>query len=51
MKREKTFLQCFGDLQMQRRKVRSEFFNRINAVTDRLPLRRLIEPAYAKGFS
>ena len=36
---------------MQRRKVKSEFFNQINAVIDWQPLRTLIEPAYAKGSS
>ena len=51
MKQEKTSQLSFGDLQMQRRKVKSEFFNQINAVTDWHPLRALIEPAYAKGFS
>lgn len=40
----------FGDLQMQKRKVKSEFFNQINAVLD-WSLRELIAPAYAKGFS
>ena len=44
-------LVIFGDLQMQRRKVKSEFFNQINAVIDWHPLRALIEAAYAKGFS
>lgn len=51
MKQEKTSQLSFGDLQMQRRKVKSEFFNQINAVIDWQPLRALIEPAYAKGFS
>ena len=51
MKREKTSQLSFGDLQLQRRKVKSEFFNQINAVIDWQPLRALIEPAYAKGFS
>lgn len=51
MKRERTSQLSFGDLQMQRRKVKSVFFNQINAVIDWYPLRRLIEPAYAKGFS
>ena len=57
MKQEKTSQLSFGDLQMQRRKVKSEFFkkseffNQINAVIDWHPLRALIEPAYAKGFS
>lgn len=51
MKRAKTSQLSFGDLQMQRRKVKSEFFKQINAVIDRLPLRRLIEPVYAKGIS
>ena len=41
----------FGDLQLQRRKVKSEFFNQINAVIDWRPLRAQIEPAYDKGFS
>ena len=36
---------------MQKWEVKSEFFNRINAVIDWRPLRVLIEPAYAKGFS
>lgn len=51
MKRAKTSQLSFGDLQMHRRKVKSEFFNQINAVIDWRPLRRLVEPAYAKGFS
>ena len=51
MKQEKTSQLSFGDLQMQRRKVKSEFFNQINAVIDWHPLRALIEAAYAKGFS
>ena len=51
MKQEKASQLSFGDLQMQRRKVKSEFFNQINAVIDWDPLRALIEPAYAKGFS
>lgn len=51
MKREKTSQLSFGDLQVQKRKVKSEFFNQINAVMDWEPLRTLIEPAYAKGFS
>ena len=51
MKRKTTAQLSFGDLQLQRRKVKSEFFNQINAVIDWNPLRRLIEPAYAKGFS
>ena len=38
-------------MQLQKRKVKSEFFNQINAVMDWHPLRALIEPAYAKGFS
>ena len=50
MKREKTLRLSFGDLQMQRRKVKSEFINLINAVIDRLPMRRLIEPTCAKGL-
>ena len=40
MKRENISQLSFGDLQMQRRKVKSEFFNQINAVMDWLPLRR-----------
>ena len=51
MKREKTPQLSFGDLQLQRRKVKSEFFNQINAVMDWPALRSLIEPAYGKGFS
>ena len=51
MKHEKTSQLGFGDLQMQRRKVKSGFFNQINAVIDWHPLRALIEPPYAKGFS
>lgn len=51
MKREKTFQLSFGDLQLLRRKVKSEFFSQINAVIDRHPLRPLIEAAYDKGFS
>ena len=51
MKQEKASHLSFGDLQMQRRKVKSEFFNQINAVIDWDPLRALIGPAYAKGFS
>ena len=51
MKRERTSQLSFGDLQLQKRKVKSEFFNQINAVMDWHPLRALIEPAYAKGFS
>lgn len=50
MKRKKTVQLSFGDLQLQRRKVKSEFFNQINAVIDWNSLRRLIEPAYVKGF-
>ncbi len=34
MKQEKTSQLSFGNLQMQKRKVKSEFFNRINAVID-----------------
>ena len=51
MKRERTQQMSFCDFQLQRRKVKSEFFNQINAVVDWQPLRALIEPAYAKGFS
>ena len=51
MKREKTSQLGFGDLQMQRHKVKSELFTQINAVMDWHPLRRLIDPAYAKGES
>ena len=51
MKRERTPQFSFGDLQLQRRKVKSDFFNQINAVIDWHPLRALIESAYAKGFS
>ena len=39
MKQEKTSRLSLGDLQMQKRKVKSEFFNRINAVIDWRPLR------------
>lgn len=51
MKREKTSQLSFGDLQLQRRKVKSEFFNQINTVIDWLPLRRLIEHVYTNGIS
>ena len=51
MKCEETPQMSFVDLQLQRRKVNSDFFNRINAVMDWSALRSLIEPAYGKGFS
>lgn len=51
MKREKSTQLSFGDLQLQRRKVKSDFFNQINAVIDWRPLRALIEPCVGKGFS
>ncbi len=51
MKHEKTSQLSFSELQIEKRKVKSEFFNQINAVIDWQPLRVLIEQAYAKGFS
>lgn len=36
---------------MQKRKVKSEFFNQINAVMGCRPFRALIEPAYDNGLS
>ncbi len=50
MKRKETPQMSFGDLQLQRRKVKSEFFNRITAVMNRSALCSLIEPAYGKFF-
>lgn len=38
-------------MQLQRRKVKSEFFNQINSVIDWHPLRALIEPCLGKGLS
>jgi len=51
MKRLRTPQLSFGDLQLQRRKVKSEFFNQINSVIDWHPLRALIEPCLGKGLS
>lgn len=51
MKRERTPQLSFGDLLAQRRKVKSEFFNQINAVMDWEALRAVVEPAYGKGSS
>lgn len=36
---------------MQKHKVKSEFFNQINAVMGWRPFRAMIEPAYDKGLS
>lgn len=51
MKRSKASQLSFGDLQLQRRKVKSEYFDRINTVIGWHPLRALIEPCLGKVFS
>ena len=51
MKRLKSPQLSFGDLQLQRRKVKSEFFYQINSVIDWHPLRALLESCLGKGFS
>ena len=50
MKRAITFQLSFGDLQLQKRKVKSEFLNQINTVIDWCSLKALIEPCYGKGM-
>ena len=51
MKKDSFPSPSFCDLQLQGRKVKSKFFNQINAVIDWSALRRLVAPAYGKGFS
>lgn len=51
MIREKSSQLSFCDFQLQKRKVKSEFFKQINAMIDWHPLRALTEPCLCKGFS